>query len=41
VIQELENIAWWDWTIEKITANLEAIAGANLDVLKKLDFPKQ
>ncbi len=34
VIQQLEAITWWDWPIEKITRNLEAIAGADLSVLQ-------
>lgn len=33
-IQTLEEIAWWDWQIEKITSNLEAIVGADIQRLK-------
>ncbi len=36
VIEELESIAWWDWDIQKITDNLEAIAGNNLAILQGL-----
>ena len=36
VIRELEKLAWWDWDTQKITDNLEAIAGNNLDILKSL-----
>lgn len=36
VIETLLAIAWWDWPIEKITENLEAIVGADLDVLKNV-----
>ncbi|WP_417789609.1 Vat family streptogramin A O-acetyltransferase [Terasakiella pusilla] len=33
-IQNLLDIAWWDWDAEKITANLEAIVGNDLTALK-------
>jgi virginiamycin A acetyltransferase len=33
-IKELIDIAWWDWSAEKITDNLEAIVGADLSILK-------
>ena len=33
-IQNLLEIAWWDWDAEKITANLEAIVGNDLTTLK-------
>ncbi len=33
-IQNLLEIAWWDWDAEKITANLEAIVGNDLTALK-------
>lgn len=33
-IVELQNIKWWDWPIEKITQNLEAITNADLDGLR-------
>lgn len=35
-IQALEKIAWWHWDIDKITANLEAITGADLRQLRSL-----
>lgn len=34
VIARLEAIAWWDWPIEKITAHLTRIAGADVDALQ-------
>jgi len=34
-IGELLEIAWWDWSAEKITANLEAIVGCDLAALRK------
>ncbi|MGB2925423.1 MAG: Vat family streptogramin A O-acetyltransferase [Limnothrix sp.] len=37
VIEKLETIAWWDWSFEKITENLEAIAGSNLQTLQALN----
>ncbi len=33
-IAELLEIAWWDWPAEKITANLSAITGADLQALR-------
>nr|WP_019614893.1 Vat family streptogramin A O-acetyltransferase [Psychromonas ossibalaenae] len=36
VIEELLRLAWWDWSSEKITANLEAISGCELSALKQL-----
>ncbi len=33
-IDSLLQIAWWDWPIEKITANLPYIVGADLDALR-------
>lgn len=32
-IAKLEKIAWWDWPVEKITANLELIVGSDVDAL--------
>ena len=29
-IEQLLNIAWWDWSVEKISRNLNAIRGADL-----------
>ena len=33
-IEELLAIAWWDWNIEKISRNLEAIVAADINALK-------
>jgi virginiamycin A acetyltransferase len=35
VIAELLAIRWWDWTVDRITRNLPAIVGADLDALRK------
>jgi virginiamycin A acetyltransferase len=35
VVAELLAIAWWNWDIEKISRNLEAIVGADLDALRR------
>lgn len=32
---ELLEIAWWDWPIEKVSRNLEAIMGAELQALRE------
>jgi virginiamycin A acetyltransferase len=32
-IQVLREIKWWDWKIDKIEANIDAITGANLNAL--------
>ena len=34
VIAALLDIRWWDWPIERVTRNLEAIVGADLDALR-------
>ncbi|WP_252109370.1 MULTISPECIES: Vat family streptogramin A O-acetyltransferase [unclassified Halomonas] len=34
-ISELLEIAWWNWSAEKITAHLEAIVGSDLVALRK------
>ncbi|MCF2970978.1 Vat family streptogramin A O-acetyltransferase [Synechococcus sp. Nb3U1] len=34
VIQELLQIAWWDWDIEKISRNLDKISGADIVALR-------
>lgn len=34
VIQALLEIAWWNWDMEKITANLEKIVGADITALR-------
>ncbi|TVQ49119.1 MAG: Vat family streptogramin A O-acetyltransferase [Gloeocapsa sp. DLM2.Bin57] len=36
IIKILLEIAWWDWDIVKITNNLEAIVGANIQALQKV-----
>lgn len=33
VVEMLEAIAWWDWPIEKITANLSLIVSADVEAL--------
>lgn len=33
VIGELLRIAWWDWPADKVTRNLKAIVGCDLDLL--------
>lgn len=35
-IATLESIAWWDWPVEKITANLEAIVAGDVERLGAL-----
>lgn len=32
---DLLDIAWWDWSAEKITQHLEAIVGSDIDLLKQ------
>jgi virginiamycin A acetyltransferase len=34
VVAELLAIRWWDWPVERITRNLPAIVGADLDALR-------
>lgn len=34
-IQFLLDLAWWDWPIEKITDNIEALANGNFEALRK------
>ena len=34
VIAELLQIRWWDWDIDRVTRNLEAIVGADLAALR-------
>jgi len=36
VIDELLDIAWWDWTAEAITANLEAIVSGDVAALRSV-----
>lgn len=35
VVDELLRLAWWDWSPEKITENLEAIVGCDLTMLQQ------
>ncbi|MFK7049973.1 Virginiamycin A acetyltransferase [Flavobacterium columnare] len=35
-IQELLHLAWWDWDIEKITANVQLLTSNNIEKLKSL-----
>jgi virginiamycin A acetyltransferase len=34
IVEELLRIAWWDWPIEKVTRNLDAIVSADIETLK-------
>lgn len=34
-VEKLLEVKWWDWSAEKITKNLDAIRGADLDLLVK------
>lgn len=34
-IQALLDIHWWDWDIEKITRNLKAICGSDIEALRR------
>jgi virginiamycin A acetyltransferase len=34
VVEDLLAIRWWDWPVEKITSNLEAIVGADVAALR-------
>jgi virginiamycin A acetyltransferase len=35
IVEELLRIAWWDWSIDKVTRNLEAIVSADLEALRR------
>jgi virginiamycin A acetyltransferase len=35
VVEALLEIAWWDWSIEKITRNLPQILSADLEALRR------
>ncbi|MEO7102743.1 MAG: Vat family streptogramin A O-acetyltransferase [Gemmatimonadaceae bacterium] len=35
-VAALESVAWWDWPVEKITANLEAIVAGDVERLSAL-----
>jgi virginiamycin A acetyltransferase len=34
VAKELQNLAWWDWPVDKITRNLAAIMGSDIKNLR-------
>ena len=34
IIQEMLQIKWWDWPIEKISRNIKLIIGCNIEALK-------
>ena len=34
-IERLLGVSWWDWPIEKISRNLKAIWGADIDALEQ------
>jgi virginiamycin A acetyltransferase len=36
VIDELLSIAWWNWSAEVITANIEAIVSSDVEVLRSI-----
>ncbi|SCY86993.1 virginiamycin A acetyltransferase [Rhizobium sp. NFACC06-2] len=36
VINDLLDIAWWDWSIEKIEANLTSLSNGDLAALKSV-----
>lgn len=36
VVDELLDIAWWDWSAELITANLEAIVSGDVAALRSV-----
>lgn len=35
IVEELLNIRWWDWEIEKITRHLTAICGGDIEALRQ------
>lgn len=37
IVTSLEEIAWWDWPIEKISRHLDIIVSADLEALKSCD----
>ena len=36
IIQELLNICWWDWEIEKITRNIKIICSGDIQALRQV-----
>lgn len=37
IVATLNEIAWWDWPAERITRNLNAIRGADIEALKRAE----
>ena len=35
VVERLLRVAWWDWPIERVTANLGAIGGGDIEALEQ------
>jgi virginiamycin A acetyltransferase len=35
IVRELLQIAWWDWSIEKVTRNLQHIVSADIKALSR------
>ncbi len=35
--ERLVRVAWWNWPIARITKNLAAIRGADIDALERAD----
>jgi len=35
IIGRLQAVAWWEWSVEKITRNLDAIRGSDIDALEQ------
>ena len=40
IIDLLESIKWWDWPIEKITANLEILTSNDVSKLREISDMK-
>jgi len=38
-IESLESTAWWDWPVEKITLNVEAIVAGDVERLRAVAVP--
>lgn len=38
-IEQLLTLQWWDWPIEKITANLQQLTGHSLEWLERMNKP--
>jgi virginiamycin A acetyltransferase len=36
-INSLLEIRWWDWPVEKIEANIDAIVGGDVELLKRAE----